>query len=202
MLLSEVGYFFKKNKIPIYCQDRYSLYKYIGNKFILERSIDFLEFGVYKGESFKYWVQMNNNPNSRFVGFDSFQGLPEKWDKVAKSLPEGFFNVDGHIPYVEDIRANFIKGWFQSTLEEFLETYNANDNLKIIHMDADLYSSTLFVLTKLDRYLVKGDIIIFDEFSSGDEYKAFLDYSSSYMRDVELISVSGPSYQQVAFIFL
>ncbi|WP_292521856.1 TylF/MycF/NovP-related O-methyltransferase [Methanoculleus sp.] len=200
MLLSEAGYFLKINQTPVYFNDRYEVYEYIQQDIIKGRSIDYLEFGVYTGESLRYWVGLNTNPGTRFFGFDSFKGLPEEWTKVWGSLPEGSFNVDGKIPAIRDPRVNLIKGWFQDTLDGFLRSYDGNDALKVIHMDADLYSSTLYVLTKLDHLLSKGDIIIFDEFSSGDECKAFLDYSSAYIRDFKIVAVSGASYQQVAFV--
>lgn len=200
MLLSEAGYFFKNNEIPFCSKDRYELYEYIQKNLIKNRSIDYFEFGVYKGESLHYWVKMNTNPRSRFFGFDSFKGLPEEWTKVWGSLPEGSFNVDGKTPSIGDPRVNLIKGWFQDTLDIFLRDYDTNDGLKVVHIDADLYSSTLYVLTKLDNLLSKGDIIIFDEFSSGDECKAFLDYSSAYMKNFKIVAASGASYQQVALI--
>ncbi len=200
MLLSETGYFFKNNEIPFYFKNRYELYEYIQKDLVRNKTIDYLEFGVYNGESLRYWVEMNTNPRARFFGFDSFEGLPEEWTKVLGSLPKGSFNVDGKIPIIEDPRVTLIKGWFQDTLDSFLRNYNASDHLKVVHMDADLYSSTLYVLTKLDNLLSKGDIIIFDEFSGGDECKAFLDYSSAYMKNFKIVAASGGSYQQVAFV--
>lgn len=55
-------------------------------------------------------------------------------------------------------------------------------------MDADLYSSTLYVLTKLDRLFDEKTIITFDEFAYLDrEFLAFYDYTRSYYRDYEII---------------
>lgn len=56
-------------------------------------------------------------------------------------------------------------------------------------MNADLYSSTLFVLTTMSRYLKSGDIIIFDEFNVPlHEFKAFHEWSTTYYIDYEVIA--------------
>lgn len=39
----------------------------------------FLEFGVLDGDSIRHWAGLNANPGSRFVGFDSFEGIPAAW---------------------------------------------------------------------------------------------------------------------------
>jgi hypothetical protein len=68
--------------------------------------------------------------------------------------------------------------------------------MKIIHMDADLYTSTLFVLTSVSPVLRKGDIIIFDEFNVPmHEFKAFSEWISSYYIKYEVIGAGNNFYQ-------
>src|ERR1700751_1219420 len=38
-----------------------------------------LEFGVCNGYSIHQFASMNTNQSSKFIGFDSFEGLPEDW---------------------------------------------------------------------------------------------------------------------------
>ena len=65
-------------------------------------------------------------------------------------------------------------------------------------MDADLYSSTLFVLTRLIPYLKRDDILIFDEFGvPTHEFRAFTDIVSSYNIKFEVLGAIN-NYLQVA----
>ena len=72
-------------------------------------------------------------------------------------------------------RIQLIKALFQHTLVDFLAGYKVKKNL-VIHMDADLYSSTLYCLATLDPVL-DGTIVIFAVFDNlSHEYSAFQDY--------------------------
>src|SRR5262245_52787878 len=54
---------------------RADLYEYVNG--IVAGPVDYLEFGVASGVSFRKWVTINTHPGSRFFGFDTFDGLPE-----------------------------------------------------------------------------------------------------------------------------
>ena len=89
-------------------------------------------------------------------------------------------SVNNEFPDISDQRVKFVKGLFQDTLLPFTKSNSLSKRL-IIHIDADLYSSTLYVLTTLAQYLKKGDIIIFDEFNvPNHEFKAWQDFVHSY----------------------
>src|SRR4051812_19527823 len=60
-------------------EDRYALYRHLIASHVGSEPIDFLEFGVYRGESILWGARNHGRPESRFYGFDSFQGLPETW---------------------------------------------------------------------------------------------------------------------------
>jgi len=71
---------------------------------------------------------------------------------------------------------------------------------KIIHLDADLFSSTLFVLTSLAPFLRCGDILFFDEFNvPNHEFLAFKIFTESYYTKVNLLGAMN-NYSQVAFM--
>src|SRR5919108_1860709 len=53
------------------------LYRYVNDVALRNVPVDYLEFGVFRGWSMQQWLQINKHPESRFVGFDTFTGLPE-----------------------------------------------------------------------------------------------------------------------------
>ncbi len=174
--------------------DRFNLHKFVIENYLNDEPIDYLEFGVAEGTAIKWWVGKIKNIESRFFGFDVFTGLPEDFGVMKKH----HYDTEGKTPDIEDSRVQFISGLFQKSLPTFLKTYRSS-NRKVIHMDADLYSSTLFVLTNLYPLLNKDDILIFDEFGvPTHEFKAFLDFTSSF--EIKLTPLGAVNnYLQVAF---
>jgi len=175
--------------------DRFKLYEYFITKENIENdAINYIEFGVAQAHSFKWWLNKNKTSGSRFYGFDTFEGLPESWGTYNKG------DMNALIPKLEDTRHEFFKGLFQDTLYEFLKTHDLNDGKrKVIHLDADLFSSTLFVLTTLAGYLKNGDILIFDEFNvPNHEFYAFKIFTDTFYIKYELLGAVNNFYQ-VAF---
>ena len=130
---------------------------------------------MHAGHSIKYFAEKNQNPKSTFIGLDSFEGLPENWGPFAK----GTFDTKGETPKTDDPRIVFIKGWFQNSWDK-LEAKLSNPQTLIVHYDADLYSSTLFALTKINSLKIPY-IAIFDEFG-GHEARALYNYLQACQR--------------------
>jgi len=174
-------------------EDRFKLHEYIFKIENLHEEINYLEFGVADGISLKWWVNKNRNANSKFIGFDTFTGLPEDFGVMKKKD----YDTKGILPNVDDSRVDFKAGLFQHSLPRFINEFNF-DKRTVLHMDADLYSSTLFVLTILAFKLKKEDIIIFDEFGvPTHEFRAFIDFFDSYMIKYEILGAIN-NYLQLA----
>ncbi|HUQ96663.1 MAG TPA: class I SAM-dependent methyltransferase [Chitinophagaceae bacterium] len=167
---------------------RYKLYEAIAaSESLFQNPIHYLEFGVAGGHSIKWWLERNKAAESKFFGFDTFEGLPEKWgafEKGAMAYPMELLNI-------EDERASFYKGLFQDTLLPFLESYDGHLK-KLIHIDSDLFSSALFVMTQLYRFLKPGDILLFDEFAVPQhEFLAFKIFTESFYINYEVIGAAN-----------
>ena len=187
----------KKQDAPRF-DHRFKLYEHVQANYIGDQPINYLEFGVHKGESFAKWLELNPHKDSRFAGFDTFTGLPTDWGQYMK---RGHFDVGGETPSTGDDRARFVKGLFQETLDDFLKTFK-NDKQLVIHNDSDLYSSTLYTLARLDDLIEPGTILIFDEFASPlHEFRAWNDYTEAFMRKGTLLGYSGEFATQAAFRF-
>jgi len=184
-VLDEIDVQHLKNTQPCPAfDDRQGMYEYLNANIVKAEAIEYLEFGVFRGESIRAWMSLNQNRDSRFYGFDSFEGLPETW---REGQGPGHFHVGGIPPQVEDSRVQFIKGWFDDTVPPFFRTFSSRRRL-VVHLDADLYSSTMVALTHLGPFLAAGSLLIFDEFYDRDhEFKAFRDFIRMSRKEYRII---------------
>lgn len=148
-----------------------------------------LEFGVASGTTINYISKFTND---KVYGFDSFEGLPEKW---RDGFEKGTFNQNRYSPNVGR-NVELVIGWFNQTLVPFIKKHDKK--VSFIHMDADLYSSTKYVFDVLRDYLDDDCVIVFDELVNypefeGDtgELKAFYEFITENRVDYEWIGMNG-----------
>jgi len=109
---------FKDHNACVEHAGRRSLWQMLFDSFELQSNpFTYLEFGVYQGYSIQWWAERSQNAETRFIGFDTFTGLPEDWDSIR---PKGTFDAGGNIPKINDERVSFEVGLFQDTLEPFI----------------------------------------------------------------------------------
>jgi hypothetical protein len=141
-----------------------------------------VELGVFHGVSLRWLAQWRPGD---VHGFDSFEGLPDAWERV----PRGRFTTAGQAP--TGIEAQLWVGRFEERLPEFVEQHP--EPLALLHVDSDLYESARCGLELLGPQLRPGSIIVFDEYLGHrswrqDEFRAFQ----------EAVAANGWSYAYLA----
>jgi Macrocin-O-methyltransferase (TylF) len=153
-----------------------------------------LEFGVATGRTLT--VIADARKNKQVFGFDSFDGLPEDW---RTNIPAGTFKVD-QLPEVPG--AELVVGLFADTLPDFLASHPGP--VAFMHLDADLYSSTVTVLEHIGPRLTPGSVIAFDEYFNypgweQHEHRAWQEFVTSAGIEYEYVAYTC-DHEQVAVV--
>ncbi len=139
---------------------------------------DYLEFGVYQGNSMMAMqeaVRRAGLARVRFFGFDSFAGLPSEaeWDGPWS---EGEFRSDVELTRkrlteggVDWDRTELVKGFFSDTLTPELRERHGMEKASLIMVDADLYTSSRDALAFCEPLIRDAAVIFFDDWNSTDE---------------------------------
>ncbi|MDP5281079.1 TylF/MycF/NovP-related O-methyltransferase [Sphingomonas sp. DG1-23] len=138
-----------------------------------------VEMGVYKGASLMRFATFRNileNPHSRpLIGFDAFGAFPR--DEVAgtedREFIERFETAGGPGISRDDLTAliaekrfdniSLVEGNIFETLPAFLESKPAL-KIALLHLDLDVYEPTAFVLQRLLPHMVRGGLVVFDDY--------------------------------------
>jgi len=145
-----------------------------------------MEFGVEKGASLHHLGSLTQRT---VHGFDSFEGLPGDWSGTKEAA--GAFSLRGRLPKVP-ANARLHVGWFDATLPAYLT--ETAENCALIHIDCDIYTSTVTIFNALKDRIKPGTVVVFDEYFNypgwrGHEYKAFQ----------EFIAATGHTYRYLGF---
>lgn len=143
-----------------------------------------LEFGVYSGSTLRIITEAR--VASDVYGFDSFQGLPEAW---RPNIPAGAF----HVAEKPDVPgAELVVGWFDDSLPPFMAEHSGP--VTFLHVDCDLYSSTVTVLDHVGPRLVAGSVVVFDEYWN---YPGWLDHEHKAW--MEYVERTGTKFEYVSY---
>ena len=180
--------------------DRFQLFDQVAERQGLDAApIDYLEFGTAGGAALRWWLARNRHADSRFHSFDTFTGLPEDWGGIKA----GTFTQGGRTPQVDDDRCSFHVGLFTQTLPGYLRAPRSGRRL-VVHVDPDLYSSTLYVLTMLAPRLAADDVLLLADFCSMRHpthvFRAFHDFVAAYGLAYEVLASSNFGHQVAALI--
>jgi hypothetical protein len=148
---------------------------------------DIVELGVFAGTSLMMWAKLlevwNVNDRQKIVwGFDNWIGFnklqkkdgksdkqvgkqrggwsAEKAEQILKELID-LFDQDRFVPYKPRIR--LIKGDICQTIPRWKKSH-PGVRISLLHFDADMYEPTMSGLRHLWPLVVKGGIVLFDEY--------------------------------------
>ena len=151
----------------------------------------YFEFGCHSARTFSAAVNSSkylNMEEMKFYAFDSFMGLPK-----TNAADDGVFESGEFKTSIEDFRnklkrktgvyldsSNIFPGFFSDSLTPQLQL--RMPKVGVVHIDVDLYSSTIEVLNFIKPLLVVGTVLLFDDYycfppdGSKGEMKALLEF--------------------------
>lgn len=162
-------------------------------KNILENGIngDLVECGVAMGSqiaAFQLALVEANALHRSIWAFDSFEGIPLAGEFDTEQAGIGEITHDKYAPIEERLvssgvtahslesvkynftnrwnlpitNINFVKGWFQHTIEP---TADSIESIAVLRLDGDLHESTLICLQHLYPKVLKGGVVIIDDYA-------------------------------------
>jgi hypothetical protein len=123
------------------------------------------EYGINKGRSL---IQICEHfKDEQVFAFDGFKGLPEgRWP--GNTIHKGMFDYGGTIPFDVPNNSSIVVGWFNKTLPDF--DYKKKV-AKFLHIDCDVFSSTVDILANLQDKIVPGTVIVFDDYCNHTNWR-------------------------------
>jgi hypothetical protein len=139
-----------------------------------------VECGVYKGASFLRFAtfrQILESPHSRkIIGFDAFGEFPDhNEDDANKSFIRRFHDAGGdgitREAFLEVLAhkgfENFelVEGNICQTLPKYVLDH-PELKISLLHVDVDVYEPTKVILAELFSRVVKGGVVVFDDYGT------------------------------------
>lgn len=163
-----------------------------------------VDLGVFRGSSTFTWAKLceifcPTDVRKTVYGFDTFEGFPslseeDNGEDLSQDRKVGGYhggqtmeecllkaqkamNFDRHIKHLD--RIAFVKGDAVNTIPEFVKAKGAGLKIALLNLDLDLYEPTRAALEYFVPLMVRGGVIILDEYAVdtfGGETKAVDEY--------------------------
>lgn len=150
---------------------------------------DIMEFGIWWGQNIILFENLRAiyepfNQNRKIIGFDTFKGYPgiSSKDKASETIKAGGYTVSKHYrPYLEKLLAYhesnnvlshikkhiLIEGDASKTVPQYFKK-NPETIVALAYFDLALYKPTKKCFQAIEPHLIKGSVIMLDEFNSSD----------------------------------
>lgn len=205
---------------PVYAR-RVNITRFLAHYELYRRIADLpgniVEVGVYRGVSLLSWAKFieifhAGDRTRRVFGFDNFAGFTkisdedgppsDRFQKQVGGWDAGpfrdelmahidIFHEDSFLPRAK--RVALIEGDITETAPKFVEE-NPGLRISLLHLDVDLYEPTLAALEAFYPLVVKGGLVVFDEYGLIDwpgESRAVEEYFGSDMPQIEKFSFAS-----------
>lgn len=159
-------------KTMLYYDRLYTIYQtlvYLQQTRFEQKSHNFAELGVFRGGT-SYFIAMVGRSlgfkNFSVHAFDTFEGHPQEDIKagIDKYKAGKFNSTDFEVvkEYLSPFENVFIhKGRFQDNCKNIQDL-----QFDFIHLDMDIYLPTIFGLSYFDEHIVRGGVMIVDDFNT------------------------------------
>jgi hypothetical protein len=167
--LSQILYTEKRTLLSI--REMWNIYNWVKKTGNL--SGDIAELGVYNGGSAKLIAETEKNKTIYL--FDTFEGLPETDASFDGALKKGNIqggteaDVKNYLRAYKNVRT--VRGFFPASAERIKEK-----NFSFVHLDADIYQSTLNALRFFYPRMTPYGVIITHDYRSLEGVKKAFDF--------------------------
>ncbi len=138
-----------------------------------------MEFGVFKGTSlvrlltFRHLLETTES--RPVVGFDAFGEFPVSGDHHDRAFIDSFQRaggqgypqdeIEGYLEAKGFTNYQLVAGDVSQTLPRYLDEHPAT-RVALLHLDMDVYEPTRFVLDQLGPRLVRGAVVMIDDYTT------------------------------------
>jgi Macrocin-O-methyltransferase (TylF) len=141
---------------------------YLNARRVIEEGVvgDFVELGVYKGNSAKILCEIAKRDNRRTILFDTFSGFDEADVGIGNRSMEKAFSdtsLEAVQRFVGEDKVVYAQGRFPETIDKLPKPMR----ISLAHLDCDLYQPMKAGLQAFYSIMSPGGIFIIHDYSSG-----------------------------------